>query len=152
AEALCLKFAGQAQFQPLAYLAGLANAVRALGGRIHGATQVVRFEDAPPRVKTLRGHTVSANAIVVATNSPVNDRVALHTKQAAYRTYAVALRMQKDAFKILLWDTGDPYHYVRAARREDEDLLIVGGEDHKTGQPHDGYEQRFERLTAWAHR
>jgi len=42
---------------------------------------------------------------------------------------------------------------VRATRQAGEDdLLIVGGEDHKTGQPHDGYEQIFERLTAWAHR
>ena len=30
----------------------------------------------------------------------------------------------------LYWDTLDPYHYVRLAG----DLLIVGGEDHKTGQ------------------
>lgn len=153
AEALCLNFSGQAQFSPLDYLAGLARAVRTRGGRIFGATPVVEFEDAPPCVKTLRGHTVTASAIVVATNTPVNDRVVIHTKQAAYRTYAIALRIPKDAFKILLWDTGDPYHYVRATRySESEDLLIVGGEDHKTGQPHDGYEQRFERLTGWARR
>ena len=83
----------------------------------------------------------------------MNDRVAIHTKQAAYRTYAIGLRVPRDAFRILLWDTGDPYHYVRATRHsESEDLLIVGGEDHKTGQPHDGYEQCFERLTAWARR
>ena len=30
--------------------------------------------------------TVTANAIVVATNTPFNDRVTMHTKQAAYRT------------------------------------------------------------------
>jgi glycine/D-amino acid oxidase-like deaminating enzyme/nitrite reductase/ring-hydroxylating ferredoxin subunit len=153
AEALCLNFPRQAQLRPLAYLSGLAGAIQKLGGRIFGGTQVVEFEDATPRVKTLRGDTVSASAIVVATNSPVNDRVTIHTKQAAYRTYAVALRIPKDAFKILLWDTGDPYHYVRATRHtQSEDLLIVGGEDHKTGQPHDGYEQRFERLIAWARR
>ncbi|HEX5049843.1 MAG TPA: FAD-dependent oxidoreductase [Gammaproteobacteria bacterium] len=153
AEALCLTFPRQAQFRPLAYLGGLAAAIRTLGGRIFGSTHVVGFEDDPPRVKTLRGDTVSAGAVVVATNTPVNDRVAIHTKQAAYRTYAVAMRIPKDALRILLWDTGDPYHYVRAARHsEAEDLLIVGGEDHKTGQPGDGYEQRFDRLTAWARR
>jgi Rieske Fe-S protein len=48
------------------------------------------------------------------------------------------------------WDTLDPYHYVRIAGRLDDqhDLLIVGGEDHKTGQADDA-PARFDRLTAW---
>ena len=38
----------------------------------------------------------------------------------------------------LYWDTEDPYHYVRTAARErGNDFLIVGGEDHKTGQADD---------------
>ena len=53
--------------------------------------------------------------------------------------------------KALFWDTADPYHYVRAARRGDgdgTDVLIVGGEDHKTGQADDA-EERLARLEAW---
>jgi Rieske Fe-S protein len=76
--------------------------------------------------------------------------VTLHTKQAAYRSYAVALRMPAGALRALMWDTDDPYHYVRAARRSGEELLIVGGEDHKTGQADDEYAERFDRLATWA--
>jgi glycine/D-amino acid oxidase-like deaminating enzyme/nitrite reductase/ring-hydroxylating ferredoxin subunit len=153
AEALCLLFPEQAQFEPLAYLSGLARAVAKLGGRIHTGTHVAELEDKPARVTTSRGDVVTAASIVVATNTPVNDRVAMHTKQAAYRSYAIALRIPRDALRILLWDTGDPYHYVRAVRHSDaEDLLIVGGEDHKTGQPHGVYEQRFQHLETWARR
>ena len=36
--------------------------------------------------------TVRPTHIVVATNTPFNDRVTMHTKQAAYRTYVVGLR------------------------------------------------------------
>ena len=49
-----------------------------------------------PRRRRHRGRAhpgrdrVRAGAIVVATNTPVNDRVAIHTKQAAYRTYVIA--------------------------------------------------------------
>ena len=54
--------------------------------------------------------------------------------------------------QILLWDTPDPYHYIRLqSSPEDgggEDVLIVGGEDHKTGQANDA-EERFARLEAW---
>jgi Rieske Fe-S protein len=56
-----------------------------------------------------------------------------------------------DAFKpCLLWETGDPYHYVRCWRDDGGDTwLIVGGEDHKTGQPGEPVD-RFARLRAWA--
>ena len=48
----------------------------------------------------------------------------------------------------LYWDTLDAYHYVRLGRR-DGDVLIVGGEDHKTGQADDP-ERRFANLELWA--
>jgi Rieske Fe-S protein len=109
-------------------------------------------EDGPPTLlRTSDGRTVTARAIVVATNVPVNDRVAIHTKQAAYRTYVVGLRVTGSALpRALYWDTGDPYHYVRlGSGAGTEDVLIVGGEDHKTGQAEET-EQRFARLVAWA--
>jgi hypothetical protein len=38
----------------------------------------------------------------------------------------------------LYWDTQDPYHYVRLTSGTDgKDVLIVGGEDHKTGEADD---------------
>jgi nitrite reductase/ring-hydroxylating ferredoxin subunit len=46
---------------------------------------------------------------------------------------------------VLSWDTGDPYHYIRTYG----DMLIVGGEDHKTGQASDS-PARYARLEAWA--
>jgi nitrite reductase/ring-hydroxylating ferredoxin subunit len=51
---------------------------------------------------------------------------------------------------MLIWDTEDPYHYVRLQRAEDGDseILIVGGEDHKTGQANDA-EERWRRLESW---
>jgi glycine/D-amino acid oxidase-like deaminating enzyme/nitrite reductase/ring-hydroxylating ferredoxin subunit len=148
--AKCLRFPRQAQFDPLEYVAGLVAAIRSMGSRVVSAAHVAEFEDKPARVKTRGGVTIAAGSIVVATNSPVNDRVAIHTKQAAYRSYAVALRMPAGALRALMWDTDDPYHYVRAARRSGEELLIVGGEDHKTGQADDEYAERFDRLAKWA--
>ena len=51
---------------------------------------------------------------------------------------------------MLLWDTADPYHYVRMQPLSDRnDVLIVGGEDHRTGQAHDT-DARFDCLEEWA--
>src|SRR5690606_866843 len=90
--------------------------------------------------------------IVFATNSPVNDWVKIHTKQAAYRTYVVGLRIPAGSvYRALYWDTLDPYHYVRLASDEGGEVLVVGGEDHKTGQA-DDLEARFENLEDWTRR
>jgi Rieske Fe-S protein len=110
-------------------------------------------------IATQDGHTVTADAVVVATNSPINDRVAIHTKQAPYHTYVVAARVPAGSITpALYWDTADPYHYVRLHRAsnaelggdnpERVDLLIVGGEDHKAGQAQDA-ERRFDALGRW---
>jgi glycine/D-amino acid oxidase-like deaminating enzyme/nitrite reductase/ring-hydroxylating ferredoxin subunit len=147
----CLRFPRQAQFHPLCYLAGLAAAVARQGGRVFTSTHAAQIHGGDePSVVTANGQRVRASAIVVATNTPVNDRVAIHTKQAPYRTYVVALRMPPAAMTpALYWDTGDPYHYVRTQRvSADEALLIVGGEDHKTGHRDDARE-RWSRLEAW---
>lgn len=149
-----LRFPNQAQFHPLKYLRGLADAVVRRGGRICTGVRAVSIDDGDtPRVETATGMVVSARAVVVATNTPVNDRVAMHTKQSAYRTYAVAARVPRDAIpSMLLWDTADPYHYVRTQRGnggpEARDWLITGGEDHKTGQAGD-FDARYSALEEW---
>ena len=146
---VAVRFPGQAQFEPLDFLFGLAAALTRRGGRIYGGTHATSFESGPPaHVETARGPVVSANGLVVATHTPVNDRVAIHTKQAPYRTYVVAARtLSHSVTRALYWDTDDPYHYVRL-HGQGSPWLIVGGQDHRTGQANDAIERQRE-LEAW---
>lgn len=105
-------------------------------------------------MNTSTGRVVTADAIVIATNAPVNDVVTIHTKQAPYTTYVIGARIPTGAVaRALYWDTGDPYHYVRVlsvrSHGDHDDVLLVGGEDHKSGQADDGA-ARYLRLEAWA--
>lgn len=146
-----IRFADQAQFHPLQYLAGLAEAVRRSGGHIYTGTHADRIRAGNhPSVTTAQGHTVRCRQIVVATHSPVHTLLSIHLKQAPYRSYVTALRLDVPGVeKGLYWDLQDPFHYVRVERRGGEDFLIVGGEDHKTGQADDAA-RRFWRLENWA--
>jgi Rieske Fe-S protein len=73
----------------------------------------------------------------------------MFAKLPAYRTYVIGARVPKGAIqKALYWDSADPYHYVRLQEESDHDVLIVGGEDHRTGQEDDG-DERFKRLRQW---
>ena len=138
-----LRFPKQAQFHPLKYLAGLATAIKKRGGRIYTNTHAKEIEGGKKaRVDTSGGGVVTSDAVVVATNTPVNDLIAIHTKQAAYQTYVIGARVPKGSVpRGLYWDTPDPYHYIRIESvgkgAQAYDVLIVGGEDHKTGQEDD---------------
>ena len=148
----CLRFPNQGQFHPLKYLSGLAGAVLKMGGSIHTNTHAGKIQGgAQAHVETSEGFVVTAGSVVVATNTPVNDWVTMHTKQAAYRTYVVGAHVPKGSVtRGLYWDTVDPFHYVRVqVESEAHDVLLVGGEDHQTGQAGDT-EERFGRLADWA--
>jgi glycine/D-amino acid oxidase-like deaminating enzyme/nitrite reductase/ring-hydroxylating ferredoxin subunit len=147
-----LRFPRQAQFHPLKYLEGLAAAIVRGGGRIFSGTHAARVSGGRnATVETSTGAVVHGEAVVIATNTPVNDRLAIHTKQAAYRSYVIGVAVPAGSVPaVLYWDTAEPYHYVRlqpGAAGED-DVLIVGGEDHKTGQADDA-DERYARLEAW---
>ena len=143
----CLQFPRQAQFHPLAYLHALVAAIQRRGGRIFGGTHVTGVEPGPPAVVTTEhGPRVAADFVVCATNTPIIDWLVIHSKQAPYRTFVVGARVPAGSVPAALyWDTADPYHYVRLHG----DVLIVGGDDHKTGQEDDGYD-RFAYLESWA--
>jgi glycine/D-amino acid oxidase-like deaminating enzyme/nitrite reductase/ring-hydroxylating ferredoxin subunit len=147
-----LRFPRQGQFHPLKYMAALAQSTETMGGRIFTqahAANVTGGSDAT--VETKDGPVVKCQSIIVATNTPINDLVAIHTKQAPYITYVVGIRVPSGSVtRALYWDTAVPYHYIRVeAVEKGHDVLIVGGEDHKTGQQNDGG-LRYSRLEQWA--
>ncbi|HJU44429.1 MAG TPA: FAD-binding oxidoreductase [Vicinamibacterales bacterium] len=108
----CLRFPNQGQFHPLKYLAGVASAIdpstssgspRASsrgergGGRIFTGTHAKKISGGRhATVETERARVRCAH-IVVATNTPINDLVAIHTKQAPYMTYVIGARVPKHA-------------------------------------------------------
>lgn len=164
----CIRFPNQAQFQPLKYLRGLYHAIIGNEGQIFTETHVQEINS--DSIKTIDDYTLKARNIVVATNAPIIDKTSkIYDKQDAFRTYVIGARIKKGAIPTALyWDTGNqnsenlvaPYHYVRIQKRDNDDdnddknddLLIIGGEDHQTGNfsSDDDIEKRYSRLESWA--
>lgn len=154
-----IRFPDQGQFHILKYLKGLADTIITMGGEIYTNTHADSIDKTGAKAN---GFIIKANHVVVATNTPVNDMVTMHTKQWPYRTYVIAAKIPKGILPYAMWwDTGNqdskwvakPYHYVRLEPLDESfDLLISGGEDHKTGQAdqeHLTEEQRYEKLISW---
>ena len=152
----CLRFARQAQFNPLHYLAGLARAIIRLGGSIHDGTRALDIAAAFGRqtVQTSRG-AVDAGAVVIATNVPFMDRYVSRDAQQSYHSYVIGLRVPKDALpRFLLWDTGKPYYYARlapAAHGASHEMLLVGGLDQPARPGLQLHRQdRYDEIEAWS--
>jgi glycine/D-amino acid oxidase-like deaminating enzyme/nitrite reductase/ring-hydroxylating ferredoxin subunit len=147
-----LRYPNLATFHPLRYLRGLADVFVRRGGTLFADTTVTAVEEkgGAVSVRTANNACLQAANAVIATNSPINDMVALHTKLAPYRTYAMAITIERDSIEdALYWDTLDPYHYVRLENgRGATQYIIVGGADHKTGEADDGW-ARFEGIESW---
>jgi glycine/D-amino acid oxidase-like deaminating enzyme/nitrite reductase/ring-hydroxylating ferredoxin subunit len=152
---MCLRFPNQGQFHPLKYLSGVAKAIVENGGEIYAHTRVTEIEEqeSPFTLHTADGHIIHATTLVVATNGPINDNAMVFTKQAPYRTFVIGLSIPKGSVqKALFWDMLDPYHYIRTQKDEDDDtrdILVVGGEDHRTGEYNDA-EKRYKDVETWA--
>jgi glycine/D-amino acid oxidase-like deaminating enzyme/nitrite reductase/ring-hydroxylating ferredoxin subunit len=151
----CLVFPRQAQFNPLQYLAGLEKALTRNGVKIYNNTHIKEVKGGEvAEVITSGGLSILATSVVVATNTPINDLVVMHTKQAAYRSYVLGVKIPHGSVeKALYWDTIDPYHYIRLyepdkGKEQKYDILIVGGEDHKTGQS-ENEQDCFYNLEKW---
>jgi glycine/D-amino acid oxidase-like deaminating enzyme/nitrite reductase/ring-hydroxylating ferredoxin subunit len=141
-----LRFADQAQFHPLKYMKGLIECLVDLGVTILESTRVTEIENPTPDISLIRtehNFDIQADYVVVATDTPINNRFHIHTKQHAYRTYAITLELTREVENVLLWDTEDPYHYIRVAGNK----LIIGGEDHRVGQNPES--DPFTKLEAW---
>ena len=136
-------FPNQAQIHPRAYLLPLIDEIERGGGLIFEETRVVAIEGGDPcLVRTNQGN-VRAAFVVEATHAPLN-RVFLQTKIGSRRSYVLGAVVAQQALHGLFWDTDDPYHYLRSAG----DVLLVGGEDHKTGNEDDTF-ACYERLASY---
>lgn len=153
-----IRFANQLKFHPIKYLRGLAALAIAEGVEIYEHANVEEFLEKPLRVKT-GGHMVAYQKAVIATHMPLQGQsgtlaaLGLQTKLYAYTTYAIQAVAQSGTCPEIIWsDTAEPFSYLRTASgKKGEDVLIFGGQDHRTGQndqPAACYHQLVKELSA----
>jgi len=154
-----LRFGNQGQLHPVRFVRALTSRLLEAGAQVHGRTRAVEIHGGPDAaVETEAGPVVRCAHVVVATNTPSNNLVAVHTKQAGYQTYVCAFRIPGGSLPLAqvwdgLWEDDVSYRYIRilpggAWGGEPHDLLLVGGEDHKTGQGPEG-DAPFRCLETW---
>jgi Rieske Fe-S protein len=142
---------GQAEFHPRRFLLDVAGLVHGDGSRIAERTRVTGVAEGEPcRVQTERGAEVRADDVVIATHYPTLDRGLFFARLMAERSYAIAVRARGRAPAGMFLSTESPAHSVRSTPHDGGgELLILGGESHRTGTGGDTT-ARYARLEAWA--
>jgi glycine/D-amino acid oxidase-like deaminating enzyme/nitrite reductase/ring-hydroxylating ferredoxin subunit len=146
-----VRFAQQASFHPRKYLAPLVSAVTGLGGHVFESTEIEEFDERAMAVRA-NGKRIHCDYLIVATHNPIMGSkgpvaaTLFQTKLSLYTSYVLGARLPSGTLpEALLWDTSDPYEYLRVNDRDDHQYAIFGGEDVKTGQEKDA-EEVFRKL------
>lgn len=144
-----LRFQNQARFHSMRYLHGLARCIEKAGGVIYEHTFAKPPAPGEPCSIETAGGNVRANDVLVCTHSAYLGISELDLRVAPYQSYVMAIETSRDFPDVLCWDNAVPYNYLRRADGANPRLVIVGGQDHKTGQA--GHEaDAYLRLETYA--
>ena len=141
-----VRIANQAQFNPLHYVQGLANALIGEGVVIHEHSPVREIDAGKGWVKTDTA-CVAAKHIVQATHTPKGISL-VQAGMLVSREYAVSARLRSGDFpQGIIWLL-DSFHSLRSYRHGDECYLMVIGEKHKTGEHSGDHYQKLREYLA----
>ena len=149
-----VRFEHQAELHPRRYLFALADRLAAIdGARVFEHSHAVEVGGHEGRqVVKGPGGRVLAERVVVATHYPFLDRGLAFARLSPARSYAIACRIAGAPPDGMHLSGTGPTRSIRGVPMSDgtgEELLLVGGEGHKTGTESDT-ELRYERLEAFA--
>jgi glycine/D-amino acid oxidase-like deaminating enzyme/nitrite reductase/ring-hydroxylating ferredoxin subunit len=137
---------GQAEFQPVGYLVGLAAELDEAGAAVHERTRVTAVRGT--ELETEAGPRVLARHVVLATQLPISDRGLYFARAHVQRSYATSLRIHGEAPQGMYLQSESPGISLRTLRWRGEELLLVGGESHELG--HADPREKFESLERYA--
>lgn len=146
-----LRFDNQAQFHPRKYLLQLSKEIPGDGCHIFEETKVVDVQEGNPcQVITESGKRVTAEHVILASHFPFYDAMGFYfARMYPDRSYALGVKV-KEKYPGGMYITAEsPGRSIRFQPYEGGELVIIGGEHHKTGQGNN-MNMHYENLIGFA--
>jgi glycine/D-amino acid oxidase-like deaminating enzyme/nitrite reductase/ring-hydroxylating ferredoxin subunit len=128
----------QAQYHPLKFLKGLLEEAVKAGCVVYEnsvAAGIENVDSTQPSVKIKGGHKVTCNQVIIASHFPFYDKPGLYfARMYADRSYAIGIKTDKPYPGGMYISADSPSRSIRYTPIDGGNLLILGGENHKTGQ------------------
>ena len=147
--AAAVRFDDQAEFHVRKYLLALAAQLEASGCELYERSHAVQVDADDRCVVKTPGGSVTAGHVVLATHYPFLDRALAFARVSQQRSYALLCRIAGEPPEGMFISGDSPTRSVRAVPVDGEELLLVGGEGHKTGEGGDT-EERYRTLERFA--
>lgn len=130
-----IKFPNQAEFNPIKYAYGLANAIIKNSGKIYIDTLVQNIEkDDDIFITSCKDYVVRSKYVILATHYPFIDRLGYYfLKMYQSTSYVIAVDIGSKTFDGMYINSEEPTFSYRFINYNSKNLLLVGGADHKTG-------------------
>jgi len=144
-----VRFDDQAEFHVAKYLLALAAQLPGGGCDVYEHSHAVEVDTDENCVVKTPGGRVTADHVVVATHYPFLDRSLAFARVHPQRSYALLCRIAGEPPEGMFISGDSPTRSVRSVPVAGEELLLVGGEGHKTGQGGDT-EERYRALERYA--
>lgn len=124
----------QAQFHPVPYLVFLVNEFLRMGGQIFENTSAETIEEGIPNfITTNEGYRIECLDIVSCSHFPVFENGMYYAKLHAESSYAIAVKSDHSYPGGMYLSVDEPKRSIRSINYQGEQLLLIGGESHKTG-------------------
>ncbi len=142
----------QAQFHPTKYLTQLIRIIKEAGCLLFENTTAVNVEENGDNVTVLtrNGYRVTANYIVSSSHFPFYEGTGLYsTRMYADRSYVLAVKTKEEYPGGMYLCVDQPSRSLRSVTINNEQMVLIGGESHKSGQGIDTLEH-YKALVSFA--
>ncbi|MDF2593515.1 MAG: dependent oxidoreductase [Clostridia bacterium] len=146
-----VRFENQAQFHPRKYLLTLAQEIIKNEGSIYEQTRAIDIEENGAYVITTKdGKNITAEKVIIASHYPFYNKHGMYFARIYIeRSYVLAVKAKEKYPGGMYITAEDPAKSLRSQTSDDGELIILGGEHHKTGQGKDTT-NHYEALVAFA--
>lgn len=143
-----IKLPGQAQFHPLKFLQALLERFVSAGGQVYEQTRIdEKIEKGDhPVLSTMEGLTITCRHAISASHFPFYDGGGLYfTRIYPERSYIIAAKTATPYPGGMYLSAEDPKRSLRSVSIKGDEYVLIGGENHKTGQGGE-MELNYKRL------
>jgi len=144
-----IKFPNQAKFHPLKYLFSLSEIITKRNVQIYENTKATNIKHIGNKYKvSTEKNNITAKYVVLATHYPIKNFPGMHfLKMYQDRSYAIAIEQKQENIKGMYISAETP---TTSFRPINEELLIIGGEGHKTGENTKDLDKVYENLEKYS--
>ncbi len=149
-----IKMTNQAYFHPLLYLKDLLTICQENGVEFYEQTRALSIEyNKSPTIITEDDHRVICRYVIQASHYPFYDGLGFYpARMYPARSYIIAAKAKQEIKNGMYINAETPTRSIRPISINNEDLLLIGGDGHKTGQSDDPMMNHYEALYTFANK